>query len=346
MCPVFLSYPSKSPTSSGWRLWDCFCSGATLNAADIQRLIEEHTQESLYLEFKRGDALGRQNNQRVELIKDVTGFANADGGRIIYGIAESRPIEGIAAAESLAPVIDGTITREWLSSTIHDHASPRLHDFDIEEIAVPGGRVLVVDIKAAGTAHQTLVGDLRYYQRVGVTTRPLEDFRIRDLMSRGTRPVAEVAVRTRNHGIWEDLHRYSLRVSIANVGNVTMEKWWLNVDVPAVAFRDTRYPGQNLAQLHPLYHHMVQSVSLPDGEEVARLSFGDPLGNGARCILHPGQTMKYDPEPGHFPEFIVEVAQDSFQALSHVQQPISWILYLNNAQPVTGIVPFTAWCRF
>lgn len=62
-----------------------------MTAEDLQRLIDEHTQESLYLEFKRGDALGRQNNQRAELIKDVTGLANAGGGRIIYGIAEGRP---------------------------------------------------------------------------------------------------------------------------------------------------------------------------------------------------------------------------------------------------------------
>ena len=317
-----------------------------MNSAEIQRLIEDRAQESLYLEFKRGDALGRQNNQRAELIKDVTGFANADGGRIIYGIAESRPVDGVAAAESLAPVVDATITREWLSSTIHDHTSPRLHDFDIEEIAVPGGRVLVVDIKAAGTAHQTLVGDLRYYQRVGVTTRPLEDFRIRDLMSRGTRPTAEVAVRTQNHGISADLHRYSLRVAITNVGNVTMEKWWLNVDVPASVFHDSRHRGQNLAQLHPMYHHMVQMVNLPERGEFARLSFGDPLANGARYILHPGQSQKYDPEPGRFPEFIVEVDHNNFDALSESQRPLTWTLYLNNAQPVTGLVPFADWCRF
>ncbi|RQO53294.1 hypothetical protein DBV14_14775 [Variovorax sp. KBW07] len=317
-----------------------------MTAEEILSLIEDRTQESLYLEFKRGDSLGRQNNQRVELLKDVTGFANADGGRIIYGIAESRPVDGIAAADSLAPLADPTITREWLSSTIHDHASPRFHDFDIEEIAVEGGRVLVVDIKAAGTAHQTLLGDLRYYQRAGVTTRPLEDFRIRDLMSRGTRPLAEVVVRTQNHGISADLHRYSLRVAVTNVGNVTMEKWWLNVDVPAVAFHDSRYQGQNLARLHALYQHMAQMVNLRDGGEVARLSFGDPLGNGARFILHPGQSQKYDPEPGHFPEFIMEVDHDNFQVLSDMQRALTWTLYLNNAQPVTGIIPFADWCRF
>lgn len=317
-----------------------------MTAEEIHRLIEDRTQESLYLEFKRGDALGRQNNQRAELLKDVTGFANADGGRIIYGIAESRPVDGIAAADSLSPVADATITREWMSSTIHDHASPRFHDFDIEEIAVEGGRVLIVDIKAAGTAHQTLLGDLRYYQRAGVTVRPLEDFRIRDLMSRDTRPVAEVIVRTQTFELGQTLHRYSLRVTIKNIGNVTMEKWWLNVDVPASAFRDSRHPGQNLAQLHPMYHHMVQRTRSQDRREIARLSFGDPMGNGARYILHPGQAQSFDPEPGQFPEFMVEIDAENVQAFRREQRSLSWTLFLNNAQPVLGEVPFDAWCRF
>ncbi|MDQ0012858.1 hypothetical protein J2W23_001237 [Variovorax boronicumulans] len=53
---------------------------------------------------------------------------------------------------------------------IHDHASHRFHDFDIEEISIEGGRVFVVDIKAAGRAHQTLVDDPHYYERVGVNS--------------------------------------------------------------------------------------------------------------------------------------------------------------------------------
>lgn len=317
-----------------------------MNATDIQQLIDDRTQESLYLEFKRGDALGRQNNQRVELVKDVTGFANADGGRIIYGIAEGRPIDGVAAAEGLAPVVDRTITREWLSSTIHDHASPRLDNFDIEEIEVPGGRAFVVNIKAAGTAHQTLLGDLRYYQRIGVTTRAIEDFRIRDLMSRGTRPVAEILVRTRDYETNGDLHRYSLRVAVKNVGNVTMEKWWLSVDVPATALRDSRYPGQTMAQLHPMYRHMVTMLSSQDTGEIARISFGDPLGNGTRLILHPGQSQNFDPESGHFPEFIMEIDRDNYQSFRRDIRSLNWILYLNNAQPIFGSVAFREWCRF
>jgi hypothetical protein len=54
-----------------------------MTAEDLQRLIDEHRQESPYPELKRGDALGQQNDQRAELIKDLTGLANADGGRII-----------------------------------------------------------------------------------------------------------------------------------------------------------------------------------------------------------------------------------------------------------------------
>lgn len=316
-----------------------------MTADDIQRLIDDRTQESLYLEFKRGDALGRQNNQRVELLKDVTGFANADGGRIIYGIAEGRSVEGPAAAEGLAPVTDSTITREWLSSTIHDHASPRFHDFDLEEIAVPGGRVLVVDIKAAGTAHQTLLGDFRYYQRAGVITRALEDFRIRDLMARTTRPLADISIRTQDFSIARDLHRYLLRVSVANVGNVTLEKWWLTVDVPTMAFRDSRSHG-TMVVLHPMYRHMVGAAMSTDGIELTRVCFGDPFGDGSRQILHPGQSQHFEAAGSQFPQFILEVDRHNFNALSHDARPIEWKLFLNDAQPVSGNVPFTEWCRF
>lgn len=94
-----------------------------MNADDISRLISDRAQESLYLDFKRGEALERQNNKvRRELIKDVTGLANADGGRLIYGIAEDK-VDGIPVAHSLRPVVDAGVDKEWISSIIRDRKS-------------------------------------------------------------------------------------------------------------------------------------------------------------------------------------------------------------------------------
>lgn len=44
---------------------------------DISNLILSRTEESLYLEFKRAEALSQDN--KYEIAKDVCAFANSDG---------------------------------------------------------------------------------------------------------------------------------------------------------------------------------------------------------------------------------------------------------------------------
>lgn len=165
-------------------------------------------------------------------------------------------------------------------------------------------------------------------------------------MARGTKPVVSIEVRTQNLNIDADLHRYRLRVAVENVGNVTLEKWWLSVDVPTAVLRDSRHGGHDLMRAHGLYRHMAQTINRPGGESVTRLSFGDPFGDGSRQILHPGQRQDYDPASGMFPQFVMEIDAYLHRELSRQEPPIAWTLYLNNAHPITGGVPFTEWCRF
>jgi predicted HTH transcriptional regulator len=56
--------------------------------ADLEQLIKDDIQESLTLEYKASDSLGRGNAQRNELVKNVSAFANSAGGQIVYGIEE------------------------------------------------------------------------------------------------------------------------------------------------------------------------------------------------------------------------------------------------------------------
>jgi predicted HTH transcriptional regulator len=56
--------------------------------ADLERLINDEVLESLKLEYKGSASLGRKNDQRNELFKDVSAFANSASGQIVYGIQE------------------------------------------------------------------------------------------------------------------------------------------------------------------------------------------------------------------------------------------------------------------
>lgn len=314
----------------------------TLN--EIMRLIEDHTQESLYLEFKHGAALSKQEKSKAELVKDITAFANAAGGRIIYGISEEKnKTTGISHASLLAPVSTSEINKEWISQVIKDNTSPRFHAFDIGELPIDGGRIIVVDVQQGGTAHQNLF-DHRYYQRAGVTTSPLQDFQIRDLMARGLKPEADIRLIFPLDHNGTEHHRYSLRIEIENTGSVSLENWWLTLYIPKFLL-DVHFPASHDSmRFHPLFHVMAKNKEI-DGRPYISISMGDPYYGGRRLILHPTQIQELWNRAIDMPPFCIEVNSENYQILkSH--PPITWKLFLQNAQPLEGSVPMEAWCRF
>ena len=51
-------------------------------------MVKDGIEESLVLKYKASAALGKKSKQKTEISKDVSAFANATGGQLIYGIAE------------------------------------------------------------------------------------------------------------------------------------------------------------------------------------------------------------------------------------------------------------------
>src|SRR4051812_18589533 len=122
----------------------------SLTFADIEALIATSAQEGLQLEFKHGHDLIRRpelrERQDIEFIKDVTGFSNAEGGTLIYGIDE-RELDGVKIAAAIAPVPIGALTVEALSQRIRSHSAPPVQGIEMTEFAVGNGeRVVVLEI--------------------------------------------------------------------------------------------------------------------------------------------------------------------------------------------------------
>lgn len=144
----------------------------TFTREQLDALLLIRAQEGLYLEFKRGAALHLIGDARRELVKDCSGFANAAGGLLVYGIAEER-VDEVDVAAALDPVpLDGANAAR-ISEILRSNTSPPIHAYEITELPLPaGGRVVAIEIAAASTAHQNIV-DLRYYQRSGSTNPSL-----------------------------------------------------------------------------------------------------------------------------------------------------------------------------
>ena len=66
-----------------------------IGAEDLMRLLEMKTVEHRTLEYKERLASGNRE-ERAEFLSDISSFANAAGGDILFGIAEERDEDGKA----------------------------------------------------------------------------------------------------------------------------------------------------------------------------------------------------------------------------------------------------------
>lgn len=78
------------------------------------RTIDNETPESLYLDYKACAALGKTDAKRTELTRDVSAFANAGRGTLVYGVLEAN-----SAAVGFDVGFDPTdISRDWIEQVV------------------------------------------------------------------------------------------------------------------------------------------------------------------------------------------------------------------------------------
>lgn len=81
--------------------------------SDLEYLINNEVEENIHLDYKASGALSKEDPKRTEITKDVSAFANSDGGIIIYGLSEKDHKPGALS------FIDGSkLTKEWLENVI------------------------------------------------------------------------------------------------------------------------------------------------------------------------------------------------------------------------------------
>ena len=74
---------------------------------DILDIISSRTEESINIDFKDARALSSRDGK--EISKDVSAFANSDGGLIFYGINEDNHV-----ATDVSFVDGNKYNKEWL----------------------------------------------------------------------------------------------------------------------------------------------------------------------------------------------------------------------------------------
>lgn len=106
-------------------------------AASIKRLVENSIEEGQSLEFK-AMLPDRSDRGKAELLKDVVGLANADGGSIIYGIEEKA-----GAAHRLAGLVceDVDLEQRRILQILESQIEPPISNIRIDWIDVEGAKI-------------------------------------------------------------------------------------------------------------------------------------------------------------------------------------------------------------
>ena len=80
---------------------------------EIYNLIQNEVEENIHLDYKEARALGKDDAKKAEITKDVSAFANSDGGVIVYGVAEEN-----YKPQEITPIDGKIFTKEWLENII------------------------------------------------------------------------------------------------------------------------------------------------------------------------------------------------------------------------------------
>jgi len=157
-----------------------------IEKADIDELIENKVNESKTLEYKQ-QLPGMADKDKKEFLHDVSAFANASGGDIIYGIKEDMPKNGnkTAAPKCVMPITCKTADKAkgWLEDVIRNGLRPRLH-VQIKEIVGWGngdGFVILIRIpNSLASPHMVILGGKsRFSSRDSSGKHPLDVDEIR-----------------------------------------------------------------------------------------------------------------------------------------------------------------------
>jgi hypothetical protein len=165
---------------------------------DLDGVIEAGQKENTGIDYKASAALNFKDKtalkngrgtlgdkHREDLIRDVAAMANAEGGLIIYGIAERKGGYPDHVDDGIdLKVVNADTIEQLILSNIH----PRLEDFFIKAIELKSkgkatyAYVISISKAAKNAPHQS--DDKLYYKRHDATKLPMDDNEVRDMMGR------------------------------------------------------------------------------------------------------------------------------------------------------------------
>lgn len=193
----------------------------------IESIIKNQIEESINIEFKAAEALAMTDNKKKELSKDVSAFANSNGGIIIYGINEIDH-----KANSISFIDGNAFTKEWLEQIINSciyRTIPNLRIFPIRKNGDIKKTIYVVQIPESTEAPH-MAKDKRFYRRYNFESVFMDEYEIRNLYFKRSKSKLEIDT---YHVLVESQTKteiqFTIEVDIKNIGTTYANEYKINV---------------------------------------------------------------------------------------------------------------------
>lgn len=194
---------------------------------DVQALIDNNVEESINLDFKASGALAKTDDKRREIAKDVSAFANSDGGIIVYGITEKNH-----KADSLSFIDGDDITKEWIEQVINTGVQRHIDGLKIFPIRKDGDinqSIYIVKIPYSYNVPH-ISKDKRYYKRFNFESVFMEEYEVRQLYDRKSKSKLFIAgYSIKNIDLNEDEATFRIHIDVANEGLSVEDLYKINL---------------------------------------------------------------------------------------------------------------------
>ncbi|MCY3657282.1 MAG: putative DNA binding domain-containing protein [Chloroflexi bacterium] len=160
------------------------------------------TPESDWIDFKRAPYQLDQKKGKLELAKDISGFANSGGGVLVVGVeTERQPVTRIETASRLTPVRTDLVDCDQIRKLVRQYVYAPINRLECEVWEMSSdGCILTIDVPDHGSDDAVLIviegvssegephGNMfGYFERVGDATVPVPYPLVHDLMRDGLR---------------------------------------------------------------------------------------------------------------------------------------------------------------
>lgn len=244
---------------------------AAVRIETVHAYVREGREEDLHLDFKNIGDPSLSRDDRKNLAIALSGFANSDGGIIVWGI-DARPNDNkVDCAIGVREIRDVQLCLTRLNELTGQSVSPIVEGVFHRAITTAGSAGVCVSLIPASASgpHMAKGGEDRYYKRSGSAFYKLEHFDIADMFGRRHRSVLRLALEKENRG-------NSLLVSIKNEGRGIAKAPYLAIDLPQ-GFRASGYGFDGAGRFG------LRQI----GQYGNRCYFGGDAGT----VIHVGQTL-------------------------------------------------------